>query len=188
MTKRATSKNLFGERIRQQRPRYEAALKRTDKAALPFRAARIRWISERIPKNAGLAMPIETFYVFEEAKSSFIYGNFVAAVVLAAAFVEHWFSSNLAARGYEKEASQGLAALIKIARAKNLVNSILLDKVDHLRAIRNPFVHLQLRGHQHTIGERSWRQKVLPESLLEADAKDALIAMYGVARHAFRGA
>jgi len=186
VTKRSTTKDLFGKPVRERRPRYEASLERAEKAKLAVRAARIRWLSDVIPKNLGFGMPMETFYVFEEAKSSFIYGNFVAAIVLAAAFVEHWFVASLDARGYGKQASHGLAASIKVARTKNLVNSLLLDKVEQLRLIRNPFVHLKSFAHEHTVGQRFVKRRTHPEALLEDDAQEALIAMYGVALYAFR--
>lgn len=185
MTKDPAMRDLFGKAIRQRRPKYEAALERAEKGSRPARAARVRWLSEIIPRNSAFGMPAETFYVFEEAKASFVYGNFVAAVVLAAAFVEHWFVAGLQAHGYEKEASRGLSACIKVARSNDLVNSILLDKIDRLRLIRNPFVHLKSFDHEHTIGQRSYKQKTLPEALLESDAQEALIAMYGTAAYTF---
>lgn len=130
-------------------------------------------------------MPMETHYVFEEAKSTFVYGHFVAAIVLAAAFIEHWFFAHLAARGYKKEGSKGLAASIQCARDHKLVPLFLLDKADHLRLIRNTFVHLKSFENMHNIGQRSVNQRKRPEHLIEQDAKEALTIMYGVALHAF---
>lgn len=94
-------------------------------------------------------MPLETGLVFEEAKASFVYGNFVAVVVLTAAFIEHWLVSSLEAHGYHKEASRGVAAAINCARRNDLVDPITLDKADHLRLIRNPFVHVRELNHEH---------------------------------------
>ncbi|HWR73125.1 MAG TPA: hypothetical protein VN604_08135 [Nitrospirota bacterium] len=183
--KRTTTKDLFGKAIRERRPKYEVAVERADKRSVPFRAARIRWLTQVIPKNMGFMMPMETFYVFEEAKASYVYGNFVAAIILAASFVEHWFAAGLGMRGYEKEASRGLAASIKVAREKNLVDPALLNMVDRLRLIRNPFVHLKPFEHKHNIGQRSLKQRIHPEAKLESDAQEALITMYGVAVYAF---
>ncbi len=187
MAKRAAAKDLFGEPIRERRPRYEAALERADMKTRPIRAGRVRWLNQVIPPNHSFALPIETAFVFEEAKSSFISGNFVGAIVLAASFVEHWFIAGLSARGYQKEASRGLAASIKFARANKLVDPIVLDKAEQLRLIRNPFVHLKAYDHVHNVGQRAWKHKTDPFSLLESDAKEALIAMYGVAIYAFGG-
>jgi len=133
-------------------------------------------------------MPLETGLVFEEAKASFVYANFVAVIVLAAAFIEHWFIASLEARGYHKEAAQGLAAAISCARRNNLVDSMILDKADRLRLIRNPFVHLKDFDHKHGLNQRMGKTRNFHiRTLLEDDAKEALIAMYGVAAYAFRG-
>lgn len=186
MAKRAVDRDLFGKPIRGRRPRYEASLERSEARTRPERAARVRWLSEVIPRTRFFGMPLETILVFEEAKDSFIYGNFVAAVVLAASFIEHWFVASLDARGYQKEASQGLAAAIKCARRNDLVDPIILDKADQLRLIRNPFVHLKEINHPHGLHERMAGTKTFDiPALLESDAKEALIAMYGVASYAF---
>ncbi len=186
MAKRVVGKDLFGKPVRQKRPRYEASLERGERKTLPARATRVRWLSGIIPKNLMTLMPLETNLVFKEAKASFVYGNYVAAVVLAASFIEHWFIASLSERGYQKEASRGLAAAIKCARANGLVNPLILDKADRLRLIRNPFVHLKEFEHQHAIGQRMAKTGTFDIlALLESDAKEALIAMYGVAVYAF---
>jgi hypothetical protein len=185
MAKGTVAKDLFGKPVRQRRPRYEATLERGEKKTLPERAARVRWLSGVMP-NRAFMMPLETGLVFEEAKASFVYGNFVAVIVLAAAFIEHWFFASLEARGYHKEASQGLAAAINCARRNNLVDSIILDKADRLREIRNPFVHLKEFDHKHGISQRMAKTRNFDiTALLENDAKEALIAMYGVGVYAF---
>lgn len=186
MAKRKTINGLFGQHIPQERQRYEAGLERLDKDTLEARAARVRWLSTVIPMDKGFVMPMESFFVFDEAKSSFVYGNYVAAVVLAAAFIEHWFSIHLANRGYEKEAAQGLASSVRCARDNGLTESTILDSTDRIRLIRNPFVHLKSFEHEHSVGQRVFKHKIRPEALLEKDAKDALRTMYTVAYHAFR--
>ena len=186
MSKRSSARDLFGKTVRQRRPRYEFALEKQDRKTRADRAGRVRWLSDTIPKNLMFGTPVETALVFEEATASFVHGNFVAAVVLAAAFVEHWFVASLIARGYHKEASQGLAAGIGCARANNLVSPLILEKADRLRLIRNPFVHLKSFDHQHGIGQRMAKTRNFDiRALLESDAKEAIIAMHGVAIYAF---
>src|SRR5690606_29033907 len=104
----------------------------------------------------------------------------------AASFVEHWISANLVNLGYEKQADHGLAASVKCARKNKLIHTAILDKVDHLRLIRNPFIHLKEFNHKHKIDRRSWDARQHPYVTLEQDAKDALVVMYTVATHAFQ--
>jgi len=186
MAKSNAEKDIFGEPVKHRRPRYEAALERGEKRTLPERAARVRWLSEIIPRNVMFGLPLETSLVFEDAKASFVYANFVAVVVLAAAFIEHWFIASLNNRGYEKDASQGLAAAIDCARRNHLVDPIILDKADRLRSIRNPFIHLKEFDHKHNVGQRMAATRTFDiQRLLEKDAQEALLAMYAVATHAF---
>ncbi|HZL50702.1 MAG TPA: hypothetical protein VFC37_07105 [Terracidiphilus sp.] len=68
----------------------------------------------------------------------------------------------------------------------NIVNPLVLDKADRLRLIRNPFIHLKSFDHQHTIAQRMAKTRKFDiQAQLESDAKEALIAMYGVADFAF---
>ena len=61
MTKLAVKKDLFGKSVKQhRRPRYEAALERGEKRTLPERAARVRWLSEIIPRKVMFGLPLET--------------------------------------------------------------------------------------------------------------------------------
>lgn len=185
MPKKTLEKDLFGHPVKHRRPRYEAALERVERASRPRRAARVRWLEKAIPEDCGYLMAVESLYVFEEAKSSFIYGHFVATIVLAASFVEHWLVSQLNTKGFHKEASRGLAACIKCARENRLVTKGLLNRVDRLRLIRNPFVHLKSFDHEHGLVQRSLRHQAHPEEILETDARNALAAMYEISVFAF---
>ena len=186
MPKRIADKDLFGNPLRPRRRRYEATLAASDKETLSERAARLRWLSSVSPRVYMLGLQIETAIVLQETQVSFVNGSFVAVIVLAGAFMEHWFAGSLAKRGFEKEASRGLAAAIKCARVNKLVDPLILDGADRLRLIRNPFVHLKDHDHEYTIGQRMMKPQprdIL--SMLESDAKDAVVAMFAVATYKF---
>jgi hypothetical protein len=136
-------------------------------------------------KKCLLYSPGRNSLLFEEAKSCFVYGHFVAAIVLAAAFVEHWLISNLNSRGFQKEASRGLAGAIKFARKNKFADPIVLDKAEQLRLIRNPFVHLKEFDHEHTLTQRTGKHQTDPWTQSESDARESIIAMYAVAAYWF---
>ena len=180
----ARQKDLLGRPIRTRRPKYEVALERQELRNVPERAERIRWLSTVIPKSSGYMMPLESMKVFQEAKDCYVYGQYVATVVLSASFVEHWLGGILVARGSQKVSSQGLAAIVEHCRENDLLPAILCDKVDALRKIRNPFVHLKSFDHPQGLGQRMLKQRAHPDAILEADAKESLVAMYSVAIYA----
>lgn len=132
-------------------------------------------------------MPSETGHVFEEAKATFVHGCFVSTVVLASAFCEHWMSAKLSGQGYGEAANRGLKEISKFCRSNDLLDSVILDKVDRLRLTRNPFIHLKSFDHPHTLGQRLFKRGFVHDNvLLEEDAKEALVAMYAVAQYSFR--
>jgi hypothetical protein len=161
-------------------------IERADRLAAPVRAERIRWVAKVIPRNTWFGMPMDTYYLFEEAKSCFIYGQFVATVVMSVSFIEHWFAANLHKRGFHKEASAGLAAMVACARKHHLVVEVILHRVDRLRLKRNPFAHLKGMDHEHSLGARSVTQRQHPDEVLEQDAREALEGMYTVALYTFK--
>lgn len=174
-------KDLFGMRVIARRPRYESSLSRAESRTLPVRAARIRWLATKLPRGYTYMMPSETFYVFDEAKSSYVYGCFVATTVLCAAFVDHWVGGQLAGLGFVKEGRGGLAAIVECCKKHDLLNSAVLNRIERLRLIRNPFVHLKESQHPYNIGQRTFRERSHPLTVMEEDAKEALITMYAVA-------
>lgn len=177
-------KDLLGKPVRTRRPKYEAAFEKHELLNVPERAERIRWLSKVMPENGSYMMPLASMKVFQEAKDCFIYGQYVATVVLAASFSEHWLGGILVARGAQKVAAQGLAAIVEHCRENDLLPAVLCGKVDTLRKIRNPFVHLKSFDHPHGLGQRMLKQRTHPDSILENDAREALVAMYSVAIYA----
>jgi hypothetical protein len=184
MPSRNVQKDLLGKPIKQRRPKYEAALERHEMQNVPERAERMRWLSTVTPRSSGYIMPLESMRVFQEAKDCFVYGQFVATLVLAASFMEHWLGGILSAAGQSKVAGQGLKAIVAHCRECKIIPTVLCDKIDALRLSRNPFVHLKPFNHPHSLGQRMLARRMHPDSILEADAKDALAAMYSVAVHA----
>lgn len=127
-------------------------------------------------------MPFVTAFVFDEARRTFVNGDFVATILLASAFIEHRLSSHLRSKGYVKTTRQGLAQMIACARQHDFASPFLLDKVDRLRRIRNPFVHLKPFEDDDGLLKRMIRGEVEePARLLEKDAKMALTLMYTIA-------
>lgn len=172
-------RNLLGERIRRRRPSFEAALERIDASTLPERAARVRWLNKILPRG-GMMMPSDSHFIFTETRSTFVAGYFIATTVLASAFAEHWMAGTLSSRGFEKEAARGLSACIKCARGNKLWPDFILDRLDRLRRVRNPFVHLKDYSHPYNLTQRSWLVRRHPGDVAEEDAKFALETIFAL--------
>lgn len=131
-----------------------------------------------------MGMPMESWYVFEEARLSFLAGCYVSTILLCEAFIEHLLSARVGERGFRRDA-RTLATIVACCRANNFLDSSLLDRIDRLRQIRNPFVHLKSFDHPHGIGQRSLALRQHPHRVLEEDARSSLETLFLVVGRAF---
>ncbi len=180
--KSTDEQDLLGKPVRRRRPAFELALQKKDALTLSERAARARWLKTILPKG-GLLMPSDSSFVLTEARSAFVDGYHIAATVMASAFAEHWLAGVLGSKGFDKQAKQGLAACIECARRNELWPDYILDRLDHLRKIRNPFVHLKDYSHPFNLSRRSWGSERTPEDVVEEDAKFALETVFALVQY-----
>ena len=141
------------------------------------RAERIAWASSLYHTSGVVAGAIVPLHLMEEARVSFVNGQFMAVVLSATSVIEHLLIDNL-----ESNLIRGnkgtLAAAIECARKASAFPSQLLDDVDRLRNLRNPLVHKNADAGERSLYERYRKHEVHPATLLEADARFALKVMY----------
>lgn len=179
-------KNLFGENITEgnrRLTRLEKALLDYDKNSFQERLARLQFIDKAFPKGHSFLGQMELLFTFDEAKSSFINGEFIGAIILAQSFIEKVFHAHFAELGHEMVAKKGLSEMIKFGKKNNLINEFILEQVDGIRKIRNPFTHLKEFNYPHSLTNRMLANKKLPYEQLEQDAKGAICFMFLVATH-----
>lgn len=150
------------------------------------RVRRLRKTIAIYPED-GFVMPLDTYAVFSEARSTYINGDFVATVMVAQAFVEHRLQAYLEARGERQLARAGLARILRFIRKRGLLDPVVVRGLDHLRNIRNPFAHLRPFDDPHGLGRRSLDQRIDPSELMEREAFTALSLMLTVAVARFPG-
>ena len=78
-----------------------------------------------------------------------------------------------------------MGVAIMQARAAKLFPDDLLDEASVLTDFRNPFVHHRTADDPDTIGQRVLNRKSHPMTIMEQDARDALVTMYGFFRYSF---
>lgn len=170
------------------RERISASLERHDAASRVERVERLVCLSQYHPPIGLIFDRPETSMVLEEARASFVYGNNVATLILALAYVEHALADSLPSLpeplpGKKKARSPMIMEAIDLARAADLFPADLLDRAEALCALRNPFVHRRDEDDPDTLGHRIWTIKAHFRTILEQDARDALAVMYGFFRH-----
>lgn len=176
-TKRPETDDEYRERV-------IACLEQLDPEDRNERAERHIWMGKHHVQVGAYWERSETSGVMQEARSSFVNGNFIATLVLALAYVEHVINDALPPLPPKKK-SPTMTAAINQAREAGLFNEDLLIGATVLNDFRNPFVHRRHESDQDTISQRVSSRKSHPKSIMEQDARDALLVMYGFFRYSF---
>lgn len=153
---------------------------------IEYRLDRYRfiWAEFGPPADMLLIGGIPAMFAIEELKCSFVYGNFMATVLLAQAFVEQSLAGSYSLSGNDEVASKGFSRLINAACQDGIISAELAKSFHDLRRMRNPYTH-----HIIGTGERSYMGRLLqsefsaPEDLVLEDAKFALTTVVDYLRY-----
>jgi hypothetical protein len=141
------------------------------------RAERIAWASSLYQSPGLVAGPIVPMHLMEEARISFVNGQYMAVVLSATSVIEHLLLAeleNICAAGK----TSTLRGAIETARTAKAFPAQFLDDADSLRNLRNPLVHRNADVGERSLYERYRNHEVHPTTLLERDARFALELMY----------
>lgn len=179
-------KDLFGNKIIKKKTRKEISLEKYDKKTFEERLKRLQSLDKIFPKYYSIAGDMQTIFVFDEAKMTFINGEFISTILLAQAFIEKILQSHYIDMGLNKIASRGLKAIVNHAKRNNIINEYLLIKIEELRKKRNPFVHLKPLDYEYNLDKRFMTNIINSDKhrdisdVMEQDAKEALSLMYTI--------
>lgn len=173
-------KDLFGNIKRKRKTKLEVSLEKSDSYTYPVRLERLQYINKITPKHISFLYSVEMHYLHSEAIRSFINGQFVAVLLLSHSFIEHWLEDRIEESKIKRYGNHSLANIIKAMKEKNSANISLLDKIDRLRKIRNPFVHYKPSNYEFSVMNLSIPNKTMPDDLLYKEAKEAISLLYQV--------
>lgn len=187
-SKVSIERNLFGERIvrKKRKSRLESELAKYDEETFDDRLNRLKYLHSVFPHGI-IFSSIETSFIFEEVKMTFINGEFISTLLLSQAFIERMLQSYYKYLGYSNVSKRGIKSIITHAKKNKIIITFFLNKIDELRRKRNTFSHLKEFSYEHNLsqrlfkGLRSGKEDVTYFNLLEEDAKGAVKLMYSVA-------
>lgn len=168
------------------RQRLTDALAKWDDSSRTARVDRSLWASEHQVAPSALFGRPETLALLQEARSCYVHGQPIGALVLAMSYIEHAIADSLPPRTPAR-GGMSLKAAIEEARAGHLFPPDLLDRANHLRELRNPYVHRRPFDDERTLGHRFHAARMHPREIQEADAREALEVMWGMLRHQLFG-
>lgn len=152
-------------------------LKESDDRRREKRADRIIWMGTHKSRPCLIMGRPETLALLSEAEEAFREGHFISVQLLALAYLEHNIVEELLERSLTKDRVKFVRAL-QLARENEILEAELIERIDRLRKIRNPFVHLRRNDDPDTFGNRYISRETHPLAMLEDDAREAFKVMY----------
>jgi hypothetical protein len=162
--------------MRGSRPTSEKWLSREDKVCQKDRLGRLDWLAEQLPTKEHLTFHggLMSKFLYEEARYSFVYGQFLAAIVLGLAFIEHTLAALFYAAGRNDMERPSIAALFREALNLGLISQAEFDGLERARRIRNPVTHFRRPLQEDTVDYRAAVDNELPYDLIEEDARHVM--------------
>jgi len=144
------------------------------------RVIRLKWISGKMPKAdyVGYVGGQMAYYLFEEARYSFVYGQFLASIILGLSFIEQSLAAQFYASGRDDLERANLSKLLQEARSNNWISESEFINLEQARKIRNPITHFRRPGYVDTIEWRSVEDNNPPYQIIEKDAYHVMEAMF----------
>ena len=157
----------------------ERWLAQEDELCRQDRLTRLNWLAARTPKTDYLTFPggLMSKYLFEEARYCFVYGQFLATIVVGLSYIEQTLASLFYAFGRNDLERASISTLLRESLKHGLIDQIDYENLEQVRRIRNPVTHFRKPGHGDTIAYRMVAQNEMPYTIIEEDARHVMEAV-----------
>jgi len=153
------------------------ALKWFDDNSRIERAKRIDWASSLYQSPGLVCGELIPLDLMEEARVSFVNGQYIAAILCAASAVEHFLVSELESNTSSSR-KRTLGESIREAESAQMYSAETICCLRELNELRNPLAHRRRADDASTLANRYLMQQMHPEVLKKKDAKLSLEIMY----------
>lgn len=155
-------------------------LDREDSACSRDRRTRLEWVATLTPLSEVPTFPggWVAKYLFEEARYWFVYGQFMAAVVVGMAFIERTLAAELCAAGRNDLERASITAVLREGRDAGWLTNAEDEQLDEIRTLRNPVTHSRAPLSLDSVEHRSVATSQLPCDILDEDARKVMVAVF----------
>lgn len=124
-------------------------------------------------------------YHFEEMRYCFVYGQFLAVILVGLAFIERIIAASFYGAGRNDLERASISKLLQEAAVAGMITPDEFAHIDHAREIRNAFTHFRRPAHVENIEYRAITENEYPYEIIERDARHTVEAVFKiVARNA----
>jgi uncharacterized membrane protein len=157
-------------------------LKREDGVGREDRTARLQWIASLMPQVEHLTFPggVLSKYHFEEMRYCFVYGQYLAVVLLGLAYIERTLAASFYGAGRNDLERASISRLLREAVASGMITDDDFERIDRAREIRNAFTHFRRPSHEENIEYRAVTENEVPYEVIERDARHTIETVFNV--------
>ena len=159
----------------------EEWLRHEDEACFDDRLLRLEWQASKVPTSQDWLFHggLVTKNLFEEARYCFVYGQFLASVLLGLAYIEITLAALSYAAGSNTAARADFSELLKRALNNGALTIQEYEELELIRKKRNAYAHFRKPLDKESIEYRALHQDDMPYDVIEEDAR----AVMNVALH-----
>jgi len=151
-----------------------------DNIARQGRIERLQWLLEQTPDSK-----IWLFYdgiisqeLFEQTRYCFVYGQYLATIILGVSFIEHLLAALFYGTGRDDLERANLALLSEEALLAGWVSKEEKDTIDEARTIRNDVTHFRKPGSNLPLMKLTFGDSELLEEFLEIKAQQIMLIVF----------
>jgi hypothetical protein len=155
-------------------------IEREDSRDRQGRVKRLQWLMSLAPESDYWFFdggPLAK-YLFEEARYSFVYGQFLASTLTALAFVERELAATFYGIGRNDLERANFSRLVEEAASKGWLTTEQAQLLGRTREIRNSMAHFRRPLHPGSLEARSIESNRIPYDVIEGDARGVLQVMF----------
>lgn len=152
-----------------------------DRGSFDERLIRLRWLVDEFGEFGNIITHYGgfiSFRAFEEARRCYLYGEFIAVVLLSQIVLEHTLAGLFQMEGRNDLNRAGFRKLLDEAINTDYISQQEYDVFNAVRKLRNPYVHYRAPMDSEHIGHRIVESNLTPFEIFETDAQVALKAVF----------
>ena len=154
-------------------------LSKEDSLCFGDRLSRLIWLTENAPAANYWLFPggLTAKSLFKEARYCFVYGQFLATIVLGLAYIERTLSALFYGAGRNDLERASLSKLLEEARENGLIASSEYRELERIRKKRNSYAHFRKPGHKEGVESNSIAADEAPYEIIEQDAIEVIVSV-----------
>ena len=155
---------------------------REDFVAQQDRVSRLQWLLDQTPENeiwlfhGGLL----SHELFEQTRYCFVYGQYLATIILGLSFIEHTLAALFFASGRNDLERANISVLIERAFEEGWIDEEELKALDQARKIRNDVTHFRKPGDDLSMEKLTFGDPEEAQILFGSNARQIILIVFRI--------